>query len=68
MKTLVFGLLIVAGIVMLSFVAPHVYKINKEFLSTGKMPIKSTLKYVGAGILAMLCFVIFAILLLVFLK
>ena len=61
--------LLIAGlIVTMSFVAPHVYKVNKEFLTTGKIPFKALFKYVGAGALAILCFVIFAILVLIFLK
>lgn len=68
MNILVSFLLIAGLIVMMSFIAPHIYKVNKEFLTTGKVPIIALFKYVAVGFLTILCFVIFAILILIFLK
>jgi hypothetical protein len=68
MKNLQMFLLVAGLIVTMSFVAPRVHKVNKEFFTTGRLPFKALFRYVAVGILAMLCFVIFAILLLIFLK
>ena len=68
MNILVSFLLIVGLIVMMSFVAPQIYKVNKEFLTTGKIPFKAVFKYIGVCVLAVICYSIFAILVLIFLK
>lgn len=52
---------------MISFVGPQVYKANKAFWATGKIPLKATVKYIGITILAVLCYIIFAALIFIFL-
>ena len=68
MNKLIFGLLLVGMIVMLSFVATNVYRVNKEFFTTGKVPFKLVIKSFGKSLLAILCFVIFAMLVFIFLS
>ena len=67
MKIFISFLLIVGLIVMISFIGPHIYKVNKEFLTTGKVPAKPFFRFMGVAIIATVCFVIFAALIFIFL-
>jgi hypothetical protein len=67
MNILISFLLFTGLIVMLSFIGPQVYKVNKAFFKAGRIPIKQTLTSIGISILAILCYVVFAVLIFIFL-
>ena len=67
MNILISFLLLVGLIVILSFVSPQVYNFNKAYWNTNKIPLKTTLTYIGIVVLSIVCYVAFAILIFVFL-
>ena len=68
MNILISFLLLIGLIVMISFIGPQVYKVNEAFLSTGKIPLKTMFKHISVTIFAILCYVIFAALIFIFLS
>lgn len=67
MNILVSFLLFIGLIIMISFVGPQVYKVNKAFFTTGRISIKQAIKSIGISILAILCYLVFAVLIFIFL-